>query len=316
MIRPPIRVLLTGAAALAALTLTATACDTSPVAATVNGQDIKQSALNHELAAWAGNRQYVTSVDANSQGATVEGQGTGTYSNVWVSNILNGMIVASAVHQHLAAIGGLPDAATLAATRSVLQKGFVGWFGISASFRQTLTQRFADEAAIRATDPAGTAPAIPADYVSLAYNEYKVYFFTSVCVIQAEAQSQTDAQAEAAAGLPSTEPQTCYDQAQFEDQPDAFRTAVLNTAVGKVAPVVPTAYGFQVVQVASRAEQGFSPEVQNVLAWVISMSSQLNLPPDPGIAAAVNQARVHLNQAYGTWKAPNVTPPSIPNLQT
>jgi hypothetical protein len=317
VIRPPIRLLLTGAAVLVALSLTATACDVSPVAATVNGQDIKQSTLNRELAAWAGDSQYVTTIDANNrQVATVEGQGTGTYNNVWVSSILNNVIIAAALHQRLASTGALPDAATLAASRSLLEIAEPGWFGLSAGFRQTLTQRFADQAAIRAADPTGTAPAVPDSAISQAYNQYQDYFFTSICVLQAETPSQTDAQAEAAAGLPSTDPQTCYDQAQFEDQPEAFRSAVLNIAVGKVAPVVPTAYGFEVVQVAGRAEQGHSPQVQNVLATVIAMSPALNLPPDPGVTSVINQAHVHLNPAYGTWKAPNVTPPSIPNLQT
>lgn len=309
--RRPARFLAPVAAALA-ISLSATACNSSPVAATVNGQDIKQTALYSELHSWAGDQAYVSAFDqTNSQQTlpdglpiSVAGQGPGTYNNAWVSNILDNMIAAAAIHQHLTATNSLPDAATIAAARSVLEFGQYGWYTLSASFRDTLTQRLADQAAI-------STPSVPTATLRQAYDQYQQYFFTGLCTIQAVVQTQADAQADASTGLPVTGAQTCYDQTQFEAQSDAWRKAVLPTAVAKVAPIVPTALGFAVIQIASRTEQGFNQGVQRVLATVLASQSG----PDPAIVKLITGAHVHVDPAYGTWQPPNVALPALPNVK-
>ncbi len=55
----PTRRLLAGVAALLTLSVVATGCDSSPFAASVNGQVIKQTSLNAELRQFAGNPFYV-----------------------------------------------------------------------------------------------------------------------------------------------------------------------------------------------------------------------------------------------------------------
>ena len=196
------------------------------MAATVNGQVVKQSALNRELAAWAGDGNYVAAFDqANTSNTlpdggtvSVEGQGTGTYNSVWVSSVLNNIIVAAAVHQHLAQTGALPDAATVSATRSLLEFAEPGWYGLPGRpSADTLTERFAEEAAVR--PPSRPAPPPGDEPLSQAYTQYSPYFFSERLHHPGRAPSQTDAQAEAAAGLPNTDPQICYDQAQLEAQP-------------------------------------------------------------------------------------------------
>ena len=87
--------------------MSATACDSSPYAAKVNSQVIKQTALNAELRAWAGNSAYVAAFNNSnsSTGVTVAGDAPGTYSTTWVAGILGGMIDATVFRQRLAAIG-------------------------------------------------------------------------------------------------------------------------------------------------------------------------------------------------------------------
>ncbi len=112
-VKPSLRIL-AGTLALAGLSLSLTACDTSPYAAQVNSEVIKETALNSEIRAWAGNPTYVASYDsANStqnggSGTSVVGAAAGTYSLPWVAMILSGMIEARIIHQHLNAAGDAP----------------------------------------------------------------------------------------------------------------------------------------------------------------------------------------------------------------
>jgi hypothetical protein len=296
--------LFAGSAALVALSLTATACDTSPFAARVNSQVIKQTALNAELKAWASNPVYVNAFNSsNSSGLTVAGAATGTYSTAWVAGILGGMIDASVVRQHVHDTGQVPNPATAAASRSVNAISQPGWEQFPAAFRQTLVDRLAEASAI-------TPATVPVDTLKGVYDRYLPYFFTEICTVQSSAFNQADAQALAASGLPNGTP-ICYNQTQFEAQSTAFQTAILGTAVGKTAPPIKTTYGYVVVKVVSRDVQPFSPEVQRVLSVAI-LSAEGS--PNPTVDPLIAKARVSVNPTYGTWKSPDVVPPTAPNL--
>jgi hypothetical protein len=295
--------LLAGAAALLAVSLTATACDSSPYAAKVNGQVIKQAALSAELRAWARNTDYVSAFNSsNSSGVTVAGQAAGTYNTMWVGYILDGIVAAEAVHQQLAATGQRPTPATEAAAQSVDAIGQPGWPRFSPAFRQVLVSRLADEATfIPASAPTATLQGL--------YNQYRPYFFTQVCTDEAAAFTKSQAASLAAAGLPNGTP-TCYNQAQFETQSTAFQSAVLGLGVGKVAAPIPTSYGFRVVKVVSRQVQPYSADVGRVLSVVSAQSAS------PALTSLLAKTRVQINPAYGTWKSSQVTPPVSPNAST
>jgi hypothetical protein len=298
--------LFAGAAALVAISLTATACDTSPFAARINSQVIKQTAVNAELRAWAGNPAYVNAFNSgNSSGLTVAGAASGTYSTAWVAGILSGMIDASVVGQRLHATGQVPNPATEAASRSVNAVSQPGWEQFPAPFRQTLVDRLADESTI-------TPPTVPVATLKSVYDRYVAYFFTEICTVQSSAFNQADAQALAASGLPNGV-RLCYNQAQFEAQSTAFQTAVLTTAVGTTAPPIQTIYGYVVVKVVSRDEQGFNPEVQRVLSVAILGAEG---DPNPTVDPLIAKARVQVNPTYGSWKSSEVVPPTAPNLST
>jgi hypothetical protein len=298
-----VRRILVGAVALGVPLFAASACDASPTAVKVNSQVIKQAAVNAELRSWAGNSAYVSAFNSSnsSSGLTVAGDAPGTWSTSWVANILGGMIEGSAVRQRLTATGNLPDPATIAAARSVGEISQVGWDQFSPSFRDVLTERLADEATF-------TPPTVPVATVRDVYQQYQSYFFFEVCTLQDSAPTLDEAKALASTGLPNGSP-ACYDQAQFEAQPAAFRTAVQPTAVGRVAPPIQTSYGYQVVKVVSRAEQGFTPQVQRVLSAAIVAAEG---SPNTTVNDLLSRTSVQLNPMYGTWKNTMVVPPVIP----
>lgn len=281
----------------------ASACDVSPSAVKVNHEVIKQTVVNSELRSWSGNSAYVAAFNSsnNSSGLTVAGDAPGTYSMSWVANILNGIIQGAAVHQHLAARDNLPDQATMAAARSVGEISQVGWYEFSPGFRETLVQRLADEATF-------TPPSVPASTLRDVYQHYQSYFFVQVCTLEDSAPTLDQAKALAASGVSNGSP-GCNDQVQFEAQPAAYRTAVQGTAVGHVAPPIQTNYGYQVVKVQSRVEQGFTPNVQRVLSVAVLAAEG---SPNNAVNQLLNHTSVQLNPMYGTWKAPSVVPPSVP----
>lgn len=285
------------------------ACDASPFAATINGQVIKQSALDSELHAWANAPGYVSEFDNGNSasnggvGVTVAGVSPGaTYNAVWVANQLDQMIEASAVHQYLAAKGELPDPAAVAAARSVseiAESSF--WYQLSPAFRQTLVQRLAEQAAVTpVTTQSGTIEQI--------YKQYQADFFTQVCVLQAATFNSAQAQGLVASG-DVTGPPVCYTQVEFEQQPQSYRQAVLGLTVGSAPVSIQTSYGFQVVKLATRVQQPLSPELNAVVSTVVSEATS-------GLATQVTQlvrqARVQVDPAYGMWENGQVVPPTPP----
>jgi PPIC-type PPIASE domain len=302
----PLRSALVGVAALVAVSLLATACDTSPYAAKVNSQVIRQTELNAELREWAGNTTYVSAFNSanTSSGVTVAGDAPGTYSTTWVAGILDGMVAASVVRQRLAATEQRPSDATEAAARSVNEISQVGWANFSPAFRQVLTDRIAAEATL-------TPTAVPQATMLSAYNQYKPYFFLEICANQSSAFSSAQAAELAAQGVPNGV-LTCYDQVQFEAQPAAFQTVVRGLPVGKVSPPIKTSYGYQVVKVVRRDDQSFSADLQRVLSLAIASGQG----PDTVVNALLAKASVRVNPAYGTWTASQVQPPVAPSAGT
>jgi hypothetical protein len=295
---------LAGLAALVALSLTATACDTSPYAAKVNSQVIRQTALNAELREWAGNTAYVSAFNSanTSSGLTVAGDAPGTYSTTWVAGILTEMIDANVVRQRVVATDQPPSNASQAAARSVNQISQVGWDSFSRAFRDVLVQRLAEEAVL-------TPPSVAHSTLLAAYNQYKQYFFVEFCLRQASAFSASQAASIAAEGVPNGV-LACYDQVLFEAQTAAFQNAVLPLTVGKVSAPIRTSYGYQVVKMVTRQDQPFSPDLERVVSLAI-MSGQGSA--NPVLSTLIAKASVHVNPAYGTWSSAQVAPPVAPS---
>jgi hypothetical protein len=296
-----LRSTLAGVAALLALALTATACDTSPYAAKVNSQVIRQVELNAELRAWAANPTYVASYNQASNG-TVAGDAPGTYNTTWVASILGGMVDATVIRERVVATDQPPSSATLAASRTVSGLGEVGWQDFSPAFRDVLVSRVADEAVL-------TPVSASKSTLSNTYKQYMPYFFLQICTVSASAFSPGQAASIAAQKVPNGV-SACYNQVEFEAQSMAFQTAVLTLPVGSVSPPIKTSYGYQVVRVVDKSLQPYTHDLQQVLSLVI-MSSQGS--GNPVVTGLLSKASVRINPAYGTWASLQVKPPAVPN---
>ena len=296
------------AAALLAASTAVSACDVSPYAARVNSRVIRETALNAELQAWAGNRAYVSAFDSanGSGGVSVVGDAPGTYNNQWVSSILTGMVTGSVVHQHLQSTGRRVSQTGLQAARAVSEISQIGWTSFPPSFRDTLVNRLAEDALI--TPPAAQLSRA----VGQVYEQYKPYFFSRVCVLQEAAFSLGQASAISADGQIKGQP-VCYGQAALEDQPPSLRRSIMALAVGGVSSPVQTPFGYLVIKVTSRDVIALTPELQRTISVaIINAQGAANDTVD----ALLARARVKVNPAYGSWNATQVVPPKAPGSST
>ena len=299
----PIPRFLAATAALLAMSATASACDTSPYAASVNSFVIRQTALNSELRAWAGNAPYVNAFDnANgSGGVTVVGDAPGTYNNAWVSSILTGMVTAEAVHQRLVATNRHVTPAGTEAARAVSEISQIGWTSFPPSFRDTLVNRLAEAALI-------TPQVVNSQTIDRVYQQYKPYFFSRVCVLEASAFNMQAARRLSGLKKISGSP-VCYGQADLESQAADLRASIMALEPGQVSQPVKTPYGFLVVQVTSRDVLTLSTELKKTISVAILNAQGA---PNDTINALVARAKVKVNPAYGTWAGSQVVPPKAP----
>jgi hypothetical protein len=316
--------LLAALAAVVALALVASACDSSPYAANVNSRTIRQTSLNAELRALASAPAYVTAVDqaAAQQGnsTTVVGSAPGTYNTTWVTGVLENMVVASALHQHLVATNNLPGPDMLAAARSVDAARYgVIWYQFPASLRDTQTQRDAEHAMVETTS-------VDATTLARTYQANQKYFFTQVCTHQiAITATNPDgsvnypdslAQATDAVGRINTGiggaggAVVCYTQPQLETQPVSFITTVMGLAPGRAAAPIKTSFGYQVIAVDSRNLLGLTPAVQRALSVALSAGQVTDTP----LIRLLTAAHVSINPQYGLWspKTVGISPPAVP----
>ena len=293
------------AAGALAATVTLAACNTSPYAASVNGHVFSVSALNNQLAEWTSNSTYVTQVDqANSkaQGGTGVGVfgtgGPGTYSSAFVANIVGYNVSFMALSEHLAAINKLPGQDVLDAARAVNESQANYWSQFPASLRNFLVEDLAYEASLVPSNANASA-------LQSTFTKLKPYLFSQICLREASATTLAAAKKVAAGKFVGA--RSCYDQAGVETQSAAWQAAVIKLArVGAVSAPIKTAYGFAVVQLASKTAISRSAGVDRVL-------SLLNAQSEPSqITAVVNSAQVKVNPAYGTWANGQVTPPAAP----
>ena len=294
---------LAGGAVVATLTLAA--CNTSPYAVSVNGHVFTVSALNNQLAEWTSNTTYVTQVDqANSsaQGGTGVGVfgtgGPGTYSSAFVANIIGYNVSYMALSEHLAAINKLPGQDVIDAARAVNESQANYWSQFPASLRNFLVEDLAYEASLVPSN--ATASVLQSTFTKL-----KPYLFSQICLREASATTLAAAEKVAAGSFVGA--RSCYDQAGVETQSPAWQAAVIKLShVGAVSAPIKTAYGYAVVQLASKTAISRSAGVDRVL-------SLLNAQSEPSqITAVVNSAQVKVNPAYGTWANGQVTPPAAP----
>ena len=304
--KTPLR-LLALAGTLAAGSLSLSACDASPYAASVNGHKISQLSLNTQLKELASTPGFVSYFDSQSSsqsggsGAVVAGTGgPGTYSQSFVSAVLRLDIEVAALDQHLAAAGNLPGSDAIQAARGLQEATSSSyWDQLPASQRDLLTRLVADQAMLTpvASDTAG---------LQNVYKQLQPYIFSQVCLQQATAFNSSEAAQIIAAGVQGGS-RVCYDQAALEAQPAAFQATVRGLSVGQVAQSpVQTSYGYVALRLISRDGPGLSDQVQRVLSLTAASSQP------QGVTAVIQSARVKVNPAYGSWSNGQVQPPAPP----
>lgn len=290
--------------ALAAGAAALSACDASPYAASVDGQVISVNSLNHQLASFTSNAQFVQGFNASNSagqggdGTTVAGTGgDGTYSSSFVAQVLGALIATDAVHHHLSAAGTLPTPDEMVASTAVneyLRSAY--WQQFSQGVKRFFIETLADQAVLAQ---------VPADTSTLVtpYQDIQPYLFSNVCVSQASAFNSAQAQ-QIIASKNVTGAVVCYDQSQLEAQPAAFQTAVRSLVnVGDISSAIKTSYGYQILQLTRRDTPG---PTQGVLRVIVAAEQ-----PPAAIGGIVGRAHVKINPQYGKWSNGQVTPPQL-----
>lgn len=330
------------AVAAVSVSLGVAACDSSPIAASVNSHQIKQTALQRELRAWTSSPQYVTQFNQNnqSQGVMVEGTAPGSYSSGFTAYVLARMVVASAVHQYLVARHRPAPPDAVAAARGVYEAELGrAWPSFPSWFRDRQVTEYAEQASFE--PPSDVA--VNSSELQQAFQANQAYFFSRVCTRQitvsvAGSDGSVDRRASrnkaeqvrtqfnlshsvgGAGGASGQQGSAatgsvggavvCYTPAQLEQRPLRFFQAVFALAPGQAGQPVATPDGFTVLAVDSRTFQAFTPAVAQVLALTLQRGS------DPaGLIDVLDRARVTIDNAFGTWshKQLTVVPPSRPS---
>jgi hypothetical protein len=314
---------LVGAAAAAVCALVASGCDTSPVAVSVNSQQIKQTAINADLRAYAENPAFVKAYDSqtsSSGGAspTVAGVAKGTYSSSFVAGVVNSEVETTALHQYLAAHNNLPSAELVADARawqSYLDSPY--WLGFSASFRAQLAQETAEESQFTPVSTKTSA-------LQGAAKQAEAYLYSYACVRQvAFSVNDADGNVDYAASLAAAHKAlaasptlsggalTCYTPVKLEGQGQSFYNTVLHLKVGTATAPQKTAFGYQVVELFSRTPLPLDADMKRVISLIAAEengSSATKLEQN-----ILTSAKVHLNPQYGTWDPQHgVTPVTLP----
>lgn len=331
---------LTGVLAGAALS----GCATAPYAATVNGEPISEQQLAAQAREWASSPAFVRVQDSEfaSQAAqalqsgqtnvpteSVEGNGTGTgvYGMYWTTVELTIMITSTALRQYLAAHHELPSPQQVAAAWSAeWAEDPVVWSQVGPKARASGATYDAERAQL--------VKALDAKADQQFYSSHRQYFWTSVCLLSDDvalsssngslerAASKVEAEkvASALAAHPSSPPPEvangshfCQTPEQLIEQPSAFQAAVQGLAPGRVT-VLAEPWGYEVVQVTSRAEIPYSSAIAGDIEVVTSEGGAQGEPnSQTKIIDILKRANVKVNPAFGTW-ATNLPAPYAPQV--
>lgn len=342
MRRPLLLVLL-----LALVGLTACGNTLRPPAASVNGQEISEEALEEEVRAIQANQEYVSAIEQG--GRRVRGSGSGTLDNQFVGALLTRQIFLELVHQELLRRKLELTAADLSAARAeaVQSVGNASVFDkFPRPYQQTLVRRSAELTKL----VGALSPATVDDAAVKKFYDENSDMFAQTCVshilfavpgaggqidqqataAQADAlRAQAEAvRAEVAAGgdfvalakQHSQDPGNrdrggelgCGPAGRFVPE---FETAMGAVAVGEVSQPVQTPFGWHLIKVTSRGPQPLEEAAPDI-------RQRLEGGRDDAISTflveAVGKAKVSVNPRYGRFekggggRAPGIVAPDAP----
>ena len=301
------------ASALGIAALGLSACDGSPPAVSVNGQVLTVAGFNSQLAQWTADKTFVASINTQSQqqaaqqgggqAPTVAGQGLdgvkSTISSTFVNQVLTFNIQSIALQQYVDKHGGPATAEEVETSRAINESSRSAyWDTMPEALRDIFINFVANEGVLTAAPSAAATAQLQQQYQSI-----QPAIFSSVCLIEGASPDLASAGAVVASGT-VTGAQVCFDQQQFESQPQAFQAAVLGlTTVGQIAQPLKTSFGYQVLELNSRNSPPLDAGVAQVLTAASTSPQQLST-----IFAA---ATVTVNAAYGTWMQSCLVPPGV-----
>ncbi|HVM08948.1 MAG TPA: peptidylprolyl isomerase [Acidimicrobiales bacterium] len=331
-----------------ALTFLLGACGNSvvsPAAAEVNGTKISQDALDDELEAIRGNREYLEFL--SSQGNTVLGNGSGTFNADFVRRVLTRQIYLQLVHDEVKRLkiqvtGRNIDAVRLDVQAEVGGPSIFGKF--SKAYQDTLLRRSAEVAALQLH-----LSDVDIDEATIRrYYEENQELFVETCVRhilfavvtdsgqvsteQTEAQSaELLAQAQAAkaridsgadfaalAAELSKDSSNAADGGNLDCGPAGrfvpeFETAMDELQPGQVSDPVQTQFGYHLIKVDSREARPFEDAAAEIEQRLLGEASQ---GFGTFLSDAISSAEVEVNPRFGFFSKnlqnPGVLPPSAP----
>jgi hypothetical protein len=323
----------------AALAGALSSCSASPPAASVNGQVITQGQLDQYLEDWSSSPAYVQDFQAASQqeaqmaasqgqtepAFTVQGTGSGPddFGLVWTTGRLSLLVSAAAVHQYLERRGEAPSRLEVAAAWASEDAADPEvWQQLPAPLRSEVAVQDAEHALIEPR-----LSALKAD--ESLYKAYTSDFWTQVCLRTVDVMvpgpgggidmAASRKQAEAIVGelngtaTAASAPRVtsgalyCLTPEQLIDQAPAFRQQVGGLKTGQ-AVAIAESYGYEVVQVRSRAVIPFDDAVAADIEIVVAASNgQAPAWPvvgegtDTTLIQILKAATVDVNPLYGSW---------------
>jgi hypothetical protein len=323
----------------AALAGTLSSCSASPPAAIVNGEVITQGQLDQWLEGWSSSPAYVQyfkdastqeSQEAASQGQqqpvfSVQGTGSGPgdFGLVWTTGRLSLLVLGSALHQYLERKGEAPTGLEVAtAWASEYAANPPVWEQLPAQVRSEMAEQDAEHALIEPTSSSTSED-------EALYKGDGSYFWSQVCLRavdvtvvgqggklnMAAGRKQADEIAAELSGKPTSSPAPpvtsgalyCLTPQLLIEQAPGFRDQVNALKTGQ-AVALAESYGYQVVQVRSRALIPFNKQTAADIAVVASVSSgQAPAWPvvgegtDTSLIKLLKAVNVQVNPVYGSW---------------
>jgi len=297
----------------------------APAAATVNGTQISQQALNDELNAIAANPGYTAAIVQS--GTKVTGPSKGTFDLAFSNKVLSRQILLEVIHQEVTRRGIAPTAAEIQ-TSADSQKTQMGndaqgnplWNGFSASYQNLLATRAADvnalQNALAPVDDAAVQKYYDANKAKLASN-----CASHILVASQALADSIHAQLVAGADFATLAQKYSTDTASASKGGDLgcaaagtyvpeFEAALASLSPGQLSGVVHTQFGYHIIKLTGR-----KTSLADVRAQIVSaLQTQGSTALSNFVQAQVGKAVISVNPAYGTFdkSTGSITSPKAP----
>lgn len=313
------------AAGCNAASLRSVAHAASPYAASVDGHNISQGALNGELEAMKSNQAYISALEAQT---AVTGQGADTFDSGFVAKVLSRQVTYEEISQAVAARHLEITPADLTAAQSDAITSVQGpqiFDGFPRWYQDLLILRAAQVTALEASlIGANITPGAIAGYYQLHKSNFVVTCVRHILVTSQAAADQLWGELAHGANFAQLAQTQSIDSGSASSGGNLgcglpgrfipqFETAMNALPVGVVSTPVHTQYGWHLIEVTKRQPESLSQASAAIRADLLRPSQNAF---GSFLQSAILHAHVYVNPRYGYFVAsgPNagITPPSAP----